>query len=84
MAKIPDDNATPTQQWNYCKQEFNDYLEHIPFTRTQRTMIDFHVSELERVFHKLRIAAEDAGVPLPHAVILDHSAGGDGKPREIL
>lgn len=61
MAYNPEE-ATPLQKWNFRMEQLNDYLKEIPFTSTQRLMIEHHLRELSDVFHNLRIAAEDAGV----------------------
>lgn len=56
------ETATPSQKWGFRMETLNDYLKEIPFTSTQRLMIEHHLRELSGVFHDLRIMAEDAGV----------------------
>lgn len=59
------DKASSEEKWNWRMRELKEFLDQIPHTRTQRMMIDHHLSEL---FEILKEAAP--------TVIIDHSKNG--------
>lgn len=54
--------AKPAEQWGFRMEQLECFLKEIPFTTTQRLLIEHHLHELGTVFHTLRIVAEDAGI----------------------
>lgn len=53
--------ATSTEQelnkdkWNREKRDLETVLDAIPFTRTQRENIDYHVSRMEDIFNQTNV-----------------------------
>lgn len=60
--------ATREEKWQFRMHELKELLDGIPFTKTQRILVDLHVKELREIF----IEAQDAAPPevskQPHGI----------------
>lgn len=51
--------ATREQKWTFRMNLLTDFLNEIPFTTNQRTMINHHLTDLTSTFRDAEDAAQD-------------------------